>query len=373
MSSTSGTLPTIAIVFGGDSSEHQISCLTAASVVGAVDPARFRVVGIGITRSGRWVRIAADEIRDLAVSDRTLPQLSEDRPDAIVHQGADGVVVAVRDGDRLADPVRIDVALALLHGPYGEDGTIQGLFEMLGVRYVGSGVAASAIGMDKHFMKLVLSAQGLPVGPYVAISPQEWATDRAACLDAIASLTFPVFVKPARGGSSMGISRVSISDEVEAAVELARGFDPKVLVEQGFTGVREIECGVLGTLNGSVEASVPAEIRLHTPDAFYDYEAKYLPDEQVSLHVPADLPPEVADEVRALAVKAFRAIDGEGLARVDFFVTGPGRVWINEINTMPGFTALSMFPRMWQHSGVGYPELVERLIDLALRRPLGLR
>ncbi|MDO5684233.1 MAG: D-alanine--D-alanine ligase family protein [Propionibacteriaceae bacterium] len=367
-------LPTVAIVFGGDSSEHQISCLTAASVARAIDVDQFRVVGIGITRTGRWVHVPVEEIREMAVVDNVLPALSEDRLEAILHRGPHGAELVIRDGDRLIDPVRVDVALALLHGPFGEDGTVQGLFEMAGVRYVGSGVAASAIGMDKHLMKLVFSAQALPVGPYVAISPREWATDRAAALDAVASLHFPVYVKPARGGSSMGISRVERMEDVEAAIDKARDFDPKVLVEQGFVDCREIECGVLGSLESpTAEASVPAEIRMHTEDGFYDFEAKYLPDEQVSLDVPADILPEVADRVREMAVKAFHALDGEGLARVDFFVDRQGEAWINEINTMPGFTALSMFPRMWEHSGLAYPDLITRLITLALNRPLGLR
>lgn len=367
-------LPTVALVFGGDSSEHQISCLTAASVARAIDPERFRIMGVGITRRGHWVHVPVEDIKALEVVDKVLPELSEDRPEAILHRGPDGAELVIRDGDRLVEPVQVDVALALLHGPFGEDGTIQGLFEMQGVRYVGSGVAASAIGMDKHFMKLVFSALGLPVGPYVAISSREWQNDRSAALDAVASLTFPVYVKPARGGSSMGISRVERLEDVEAAIETAREFDPKVLVEEGFVDCREIECGVLGSLDGGLaEASVPAEIRMHTEDAFYDFEAKYLPDEQVTLDVPADLRPEIADQVRELAVKAFHAVDGEGLARVDFFLGRTGQIWINEINTMPGFTALSMFPRMWQHSGLDYPALITRLIDLALNRPVGLR
>ncbi|MDO5501122.1 MAG: D-alanine--D-alanine ligase family protein [Propionibacteriaceae bacterium] len=365
--------PTVAIVFGGDSSEHQISCLTAASVMRAIDQQRYRVVGIGITRSGRWVHVPAEDIAALEVVDKVLPTVSDNRPEALLHRGPDGAELVIRDGDRLIDPVRIDVALALLHGPFGEDGTIQGLFEMMGVRYVGNGVAASAIGMDKHFMKLVFAAQGLPIGPYVAISPYQWETDRAAALDAVASLTFPVYVKPARGGSSMGISRIERPEDVEIAIEKARDFDPKVLVEEGFVDCREIECGVLGSLDGRIEASVPAEIRMLTEDGFYDFDAKYLPEEQVSLDVPADLLPEIAEEVRAMALKVFTAIGGEGLARVDFFVSRTGRIWVNEINTMPGFTSLSMFPRMWDHVGVDYPSLITRLIELALARPVGLR
>lgn len=367
-------IPTVALVFGGDSSEHEISCLTAASVARALDPQRYRVVGIGITPTGRWVRVGREEIEEMQVRDKTLPRLPEDYPEVIVQRRRDGVEIATRVGDELREIERIDVAFALLHGPFGEDGTVQGVFEMLGVPYVGAGVAASAIGMDKHFMKLVFSARGLPVGPYVAIGSGEWEQDPAAALDAVAALTFPVFVKPARGGSSVGITRVDSVDGVAAAVEIARRHDPKVLVEQGFTEVREIECGVLGGLPGEPPtASAVAEIEMHAGDGFYDFEAKYLPDEQVSLHVPAAVPDDVAAEVRDLAVKAFQAIDGEGLARVDFFVTRQGRAWINEINTMPGFTALSMFPRMWQHSGLEYPQLIDRLLELALARPLGLR
>ena len=268
----------------------------------------------------------------------------------------------------------VDVAFALLHGPFGEDGTIQGLFEMMGTRYVGAGVLASAIGMDKHFMKLMLAASGLPVGPFVPIMPAEWDRDPAACLEAVAALHYPLFVKPARGGSSLGISKVDDSEDLRAAIEVAQRHDPKIIVEQGFVGARELECGVLGRpRRRPPEASEVAEIRMHNPSGFYDFEAKYLPEEQVSLDVPADVDPELADQVRELAVRTFEAIGCEGLARVDVFATRDRQVVINEINTMPGFTPHSMFPRMWAASGVPYPELVERLIRLAQQRPLGLR
>jgi D-alanine-D-alanine ligase len=228
--------------------------------------------------------------------------------------------------------------------------------------------------MDKHYMKLILSASGLPVGPFVTITPAEWVRDRVACLDACAALHLPVFVKPARGGSSLGISKVEGYDGIEAAIELARSYDPKVIVEQGFVGARELECGVLEDPDGGRPvASEVAEIRVLTSSGFYDFKTKYLADEQVDLVVPAEVPAELADEVRELAVRTFEAIGCEGLARVDVFVSAEGRVVVNEINTMPGFTAHSMFPRMWAASGLDYPALLDRLITLAERRPVGLR
>jgi len=228
--------------------------------------------------------------------------------------------------------------------------------------------------MDKHFMKLVFSASGLPVGPFVTITPAEWERDKAACLDAVAALEYPLFVKPARGGSSLGISKVDDEPGLTQAIEFARGYDPKVIIEQGFVGARELECGVLGDgPDGLPAASEVAEIKMHTASGFYDFQAKYLPEEQVELDVPASVPPDIADQVRAWAVRAFQAIGCEGLARVDVFVTQDLKVVVNEINTMPGFTEHSMFPRMWAATGVPYPELVERLIQLGLQRPVGLR
>ena len=364
----------VAVVFGGTSSEHGVSCLTAAGVLGALDPDRYEVVGIGITRSGRWVLVEPEAIAALQVSAGRLPELSEDASDAMFLRMSQGSELAVRDQSALSPLGRVDVAIALLHGPFGEDGTIQGLFEMMGTRYVGAGVLASAVGMDKQFMKLVLSAAGLPVGPFVAITPAEWARDKVACLDAVAALTFPVFVKPARGGSSMGISKVDTPADLGAAIDLAQQHDPKIIVEQGFVGARELECGVLADLGGGPPlASELAEIRVQTASGFYDFDAKYLPEEQVALDVPADVVDDLAREVKQLAVRAFEAIGCEGLARVDVFVTHGGQVVINEINTMPGFTAHSMFPRMWAATGVPYPDLIDHLITLALRRPVGLR
>ena len=369
-----GSRHRVAVVFGGTSSEHGVSCLTAAGVLSALDGDRFDVVGIGITRTGRWILVDPETISRLAVTDGRLPELSENAAEALLMRVSSGSELAVREQSALSQRGPVDVALALLHGPFGEDGTIQGLFEMMGTRYVGAGVLASAVGMDKHYMKLVLAASGLPVGPFVPVTSSEWQRDKAACLEAIATLHYPLFVKPARGGSSLGISKVNDAACLEQAIQVAQAYDPKIIVEQGFVGARELECGVLDDLDGGPPlASVVAEIRVHSNSGFYDFEAKYLPEEQVDLDVPAQVQPELADQVRQLAIKTFQAIGCEGLARVDVFVTHDGQVVVNEINTMPGFTQHSMFPRMWAASGVTYSELVERLIILALRRPMGLR
>jgi D-alanine-D-alanine ligase len=369
----------VAVIFGGTSSEHGVSCLTAAGVLAAIDRDRYDVVGVGITRSGRWVRVDQPALAGLQQANGQLPELSEDAADAMLVRVASGSELAVRERSApkqaaLEQIGPVDVALSLLHGPFGEDGTIQGLFEMMGTRYVGAGVLASAVGMDKHYMKLILAASGLPVGPFVTITPAEWGRDRVACLDACAALHLPVFVKPSRGGSSLGITKVEDQADIEAAVELARSYDPKVIVEQGFVGARELECGILEDPDGGRPvASEVAEIRVLTESGFYDFKTKYLADELVDLVVPADIPAELSEEVRDLAVRTFEAIGCEGLARVDVFVTTEGRVVVNEINTMPGFTAHSMFPRMWAASGLDYPALLDRLITLAQRRPVGLR
>ena len=369
----SGHRPRVAVVFGGTSSEHGVSCLTAAGVLGAIDQTRYDVIGIGITPTGRWLVVEPQAVAQLGVVGGRLPQLSDGTADAFLIRAGSGGELAVRERSALAQLGPVDVAFSLLHGPFGEDGTIQGLFEMMGVRYVGAGVLASAVGMDKHIMKLVLAASGLPVGPFVPITPAQWARDSTACLDAVNALTYPLYVKPARGGSSLGISRIEDPDELVSAIEHARRYDPKVIIEQGFVGARELECGVLADLNGGPPCtSEVAEIKVSTASGFYDFEAKYLPEEQVQLDVPADVRPEIAAEVRRLAAATFEAIGCEGLARVDVFVT-PGGVVVNEINTMPGFTAHSMFPRMWAASGLDYSALIDRLLQLALNRPLGLR
>jgi D-alanine-D-alanine ligase len=267
----------------------------------------------------------------------------------------------------------VDVVFPLLHGPFGEDGTIQGLLELADIRYVGSGVLASAVMMDKHYMKVVFAGHGIAVGPYVVITDREWHRDPAASMDAVASLGWPVFVKPARAGSSMGITKVSEPEALQPAIELAREFDPKVIVEAGIVG-REIECGVLEGRDGAAaRTSEVGEIVVVKGHDFYDFEAKYMAESDVELTCPADLPDNVADEVRRVAAAAFEAAGCEGLARVDCFYTEHGEVVINEINTMPGFTPHSMYPRMWAASGLSYPELIDELIQLALARRTGLR
>lgn len=365
----------VAVIFGGVSSEHAVSCLTAGGVTRAIDAQRFEVIGIGITPSGRWVQVPADEMRAMEVQGHTLPTLGEERPDAVVLRRGDGGggSVATRSGDRLVDVQDFDVAFALLHGPFGEDGTVQGLFEMLGVRYVGSGVAASAIAMDKDLMKRSLDGAGLPVCPWVTITAQDWRAHRELKIAQIGELDFPVYVKPARGGSSLGIRRVAGPAELVAAIENAQCYDPKVIVEQGFVGAREIELAVLGTTDGPPRVSLAGEIRMHTEDGFYDYEAKYTPDQQVSLDVPAHVTPGLLARVQQIAASAFSAMDAEGLARVDLFVTPDESIYVNELNTMPGFTRLSMYPSLWAATGLPYPDLIAELVQLALDRPLGLR
>ena len=364
----------VALIFGGVSAEHDVSCLTAGGVSRAIDPDRFEVVGVGITPSGRWVRVPAAELRTFEVRDGTLPRLDESRPEAVLLPGSPGGQIATRGGERLTDVTDVDVAFALLHGPFGEDGTIQGMFEMLGLRYVGSGVAASAIGMDKDLMKRSMAAAGLPVCPWVSITPRLWDTDRPGCIADVSALGYPVYVKPARGGSSLGISKVDSEADLLAAIAAAQQYDPKVIVEKGFVGAREIEVAVIdGIAGGAPRVSLPGEIIVHTEDAFYDFEAKYLPEEQVTLAVPAEVTSELLADVQELAGRTFETMFVEGLARVDLFVTGDGEPFVNEINTMPGFTRLSMFPMLWAASGLPYPELIAELIELALARPMGLR
>lgn len=364
----------VALIFGGQSSEHGISCLTASSVLKAIDKERFDVVGVGISPSGQWSQVPLETITHYRIIDGVAPSVADPEHEAVWMVGPDGCEVATRDGERLVDIHGVDVAFALLHGPYGEDGTIQGLFEMMGIRYVGSGVTSSAIGMDKHFMKVAFEAAGLPVYPYVAASALRLQQDRDAVLAEINQLTYPLFVKPARGGSSIGISRVTDPSQLDAAIAEAQKYDPKIVVEQGFVGARELECAVLGNPDSPLgcDASGIGEIRVQAADGFYDYEAKYFDENGAALDAPADIPEELAARLRDLARRSFAAVDAEGLVRADFFVTGE-EIYINEVNTMPGFTRISMFPTLWQEAGLSYPDLVGRLIDLALQRPMGLR
>jgi D-alanine-D-alanine ligase len=365
----------VAVLFGGRSGEHAISAATAAGVLRAIDRERYDVVPVGITRQGRWV-LAADDPERWQIADGRLPEVTADSGAEVALSLAQGerTLRVLEPGQVPAVLGEVDVVFPVLHGPFGEDGTLQGLLELADVHYVGAGVLASAVGMDKHFMKLVLAGEGLAVGPYTVIRPGDWERDREAALAAVKPLGLPVFVKPARAGSSLGITRVDDLADLPAAVEEARRHDPKVIVEAGIEG-REIECAVLGGRAGAApRASLPGEIVVdHDSHAFYDFEAKYLDEAHVDLRCPAELPEGVIDEIRRVAVQTFEAVGAEGLSRVDVFVTPDERVVVNEINTMPGFTPFSMYPRMWEASGLTYPELVDELVQLALERPVGLR
>jgi D-alanine-D-alanine ligase len=351
----------VAVLFGGRSHEHAISCVSAGSVLAALDRDAFEVVPIGITPDGRWV-LAPDDPAALTITDRALPQV-KDGPAVLLPADPTraGGLVAVEPG--AAALAQVDVVFPVLHGPYGEDGTLQGLLEMAGVPYVGAGVLASAAGMDKEFTKKLLAADGLPVGTYAVLRPGT-ATLTAQQRD---RLGLPVFVKPARAGSSIGISKVKDWAELDEAIAAAREVDRKILIEAAVAG-REVECGVLESESaGPPETTLPAEIRLVRGHDWYDFEAKYL-DDACEFDIPADLPAKVISRLRDLAARAFTALDCAGLARVDFFVTPAEDIVINEVNTMPGFTPISMFPRMWTATGIAYPELLSRLVRSALRR-----
>jgi D-alanine-D-alanine ligase len=365
--------PRVAVVFGGRSAEHAVSCVSAGSVLAAIDRDAYDVIPVGISHEGRWV-LAADEPEKLAITGGRLPEVEESGASVVLSGDPTNRQLVVQEpGDVPQALGEVDVVFPLLHGPYGEDGTIQGLLELAGVHYVGSGVFASAAAMDKGHMKALLAASGLPVGPYAVVTPRQWDTDKAAVRESVHSLGFPVFVKPCRAGSSVGIAKVSTPGELDAAIDAARAHDPRVIVEAAIEG-REIECGVLeGVDGGPAEASVVAEILVGGGHEFYDFAAKYLPDEGTDLAVPADVDEATSDRIRELACQVFDALTCEGFARVDFFLRPDGTVLVNEINTIPGFTPTSMFPLMWKASGLDYPALVDRLVRTALARPTGLR
>lgn len=363
---------TVAVLFGGRSGEHGISCVTAAGVLRAIDRTRYDVVPIGITAQGRWVLVEDDASR-WEYSAVALPEVKDgDGPEVLPPTEVGSGRFLLREGGSVRPLPPVDVVFPLLHGPFGEDGTLQGLFELADVRYVGAGLLASAANMDKHAMKVLLRAAGLPVGDHLLVTARDWESDPAGVRARVAELGRTVFVKPARAGSSLGITKVDGPDGLDAAILEARRHDPRVVVEAAVVG-REIECGVLGSRDGAPATTLPGEIEVIGDHAFYDYEAKYFDPDGVRLSCPADLPDDVTARVRDLAARAFEAMGCEGLARVDLFVTADGSCLINELNTMPGFTPFSQYPRMWGATGVDYPELVERLIRLALDRPVGLR
>ncbi|MFF1906649.1 D-alanine--D-alanine ligase family protein [Kitasatospora sp. NPDC058218] len=367
--------PRVALVFGGRSSEHAISVSTAGSVLRAIDREKYDVLPIGITHEGRWALVSDDPAR-MAITDGRLPDVAQ------VAEAVDGqVVLPVSPDSRevvwsepgAAPKVlgEVDVVFPLLHGPWGEDGTLQGLLELSGVPYVGNGVLSSAVGMDKEFTKRVLASHGLGVGSYTIVRPREWESEagRAAVRERVGQLGLPLFVKPCRAGSSIGITKVKDLADLDAAIEEARRHDPKLIIEAGVSG-REIECGVLEFEDGP-RASVPAEVLVGGDYEFYDFEAKYIDSSEV--RIPAELAGAELAEIRRQAVAAFEALGCEGLARVDFFLLDDGSWMINEVNTMPGFTPISAYPKMWEASGLSYPELIDRLLRAALRRSTGLR
>lgn len=373
----------VAVVFGGKGPEHAISCMGGGNVLRVIDRDRYEVIPIGITTDGTWLQVADDPAK-LAIAGGELPSVdSVAKPDAHVVPWAyhgDSVVAATAPGHVPHVLGDVDLVLPVLHGPYGEDGTIQGLLEMAGVPYVGAGVLASAVGIDKEYMKLIFAARGLPVVRHVVVRERDWPLPGAGeatpeskrVLDAIAELGWPLFVKPARGGSSIGTSKASDMGQLHESIELARQFDRKVLVEAAVDGV-EIEVSVLeGVAGGPPDTSLPGQMMIEGEDEFYDFGTKYL-DPEDRMAIPAPIPAAAADEIRRLAAEAFEAVSCEGLARVDFFYTADGKILINEINTLPGMTPTSYFQKLWEASGLPFDQLLDRVIQTALAKRPGLR
>ena len=394
----------VAVVFGGRGPEHAVSCMGGGNMLGSIDRDRYEVVPVGITRDGAWV-LATDDPARLAATGGQLPSV-----EAVAETGAQvvpwadrrhpaasapGSAAALRDpGQSLTTSAPgqiphllgdVDVVLPVLHGPFGEDGTIQGLLEMAGVPYVGAGVLASAVSMDKEYMKIIFQAKGLPVGPHVVVRERDWSPEEAEgitwspadaehkrVLDAIAELGWPLFVKPARGGSSIGTSKASDLAQLAEAIAVARSYDPKVIVEAAIEG-SEIECSVLeGRDGGPPDTSLPGQLLIDGGEEFWDFEAKYL-DAASGMAIPAPIPAEHQQEIRRMAAQAFEAVSCEGLARVDFFYTPQGQILINEINTIPGLSPASYFQKMWEASGLAFPDLISRLLETALAKRPGLR
>jgi D-alanine-D-alanine ligase len=339
----------VAIICGGRSSEHEISCISAGGVIAAIDRSKYQPLIIGITKSGRWVYL--DENFPLRIVDGVLPVIPENSP---------AIVADISGFTFNGSPLEIDIAFPLLHGPYGEDGTIQGMFEMADIDYVGSGVLASAVAMDKSFAKPIFASYGMKVAEGFTITAQEWADAPTSIVKQANSLSYPVFVKPARGGSSRGTSKVKAESELAAAINDALSFDSKVMIENAVVG-SEIECAVL-EISGKPKASIVGKIFIDSKFEFYDFQAKYL-DGATTIELPAPIPTEVAALIQEQAIAAFKALDCRGLARVDFFLTANNEIIINELNTMPGFTATSVFPKMWQSSGVSYSEVITHLLE----------
>ena len=360
--SAAATKLRVAVVFGGQSSEHEISCLSASSILRALNPDDFEILAIGIDKEGRW-SIQSDAVASLVARAGVLPNVAPSAAEVLP-------VRSSQVGTALLS--QVDVVFPVLHGPFGEDGTIQGLLELAQVPYVGSGVLASAAAMNKVHCKSVLLAHGVQVAPWATVHKRTWQRDREEILAAASDVGFPLFVKPARAGSSVGVSKAKDVASLIAAIDEALTHDPLVLLEASIENAREIEVGVLSGVDGEAQASVPAEIIVREGHEFYDYAAKYL-DDAADLVVPAELSEDVTQRIRQTACEVFNILGCEGLARVDFFLTQSGEIIVNEVNTMPGFTNISLFPRMWQASGMDYSMLVNHLVTDALRRGTGLR
>jgi D-alanine-D-alanine ligase len=352
----------VGIIYGGRSGEHEVSLASAAAVFQNLDPERYEAVAIRIEKDGRWA-LPSDPPKVMKAAD-----VIKGEPTPTHESVREAHPMAFPGGDTLMSGttgVKLDVVFPVLHGPYGEDGTVQGLLELANVPYVGAGVLASAVGMDKAAMKLVFAAKGLPICDYEVVLKRDWQRDEHAVLQTVtARLGFPVFVKPANLGSSVGISKARHAAQLRTAIALAAQFDRKIVIEAAVPQAREIEVAVLG--NDDPEASVPGEI---IPSGeFYDYDAKYVSDDSRTV-IPAQIDAARAAEVRALAIAAFKAIDGAGMARVDFLLAGDSQVlYLNEVNTIPGFTTISMYSKMWEASGLPYARLLDRLIALAIER-----
>ena len=358
----------IGVLFGGRSGEHEVSLRSARSVMAALDPTRYEVVPIGITKDGRW--LAGNAMA--ALSEGAAARPATLLPEPATNETA-AALLALDAGDgapSLSVIAELDVLFPVLHGPFGEDGTVQGLLELAGLPYVGAGVVGSAVGMDKAIFKHVMAANGVPVLPWRLFTGEQWRRNPEVVLDAVeAALPYPVFTKPANLGSSVGISKCRDRAELRAGLDEAARFDRRIVVEQGIDRARELEVAVLG--NDEPQASVVGEVRPRRE--FYDYVAKYLlppgSEEESELIIPAPLEPALSEAIRALAVRAYRAIDAAGLGRVDLLLDDhSGDIYLNEINTLPGFTSISMYPKLWAASGLSYSQLLDRLIELALER-----
>jgi D-alanine-D-alanine ligase len=383
----------VAVVFGGRGPEHAVSVMGGGNMLASIDRSRYDVIPVGITRDGGWVQVA-DEPARLAITGGELPSVEAAAvPGAPVLPGSSvmpwaraGAFVTSAPGQIPPLLGEVDVVLPVLHGPFGEDGTIQGLLELAGVPYVGAGVLSSALSMDKEYMKLVFAARGLPVGRYVVLGPHDWPAaaspgasgeldghqERKRVLDEIADLGWPLFVKPARGGSSIGTSKAHDLAQLRSSIALARSYDPKVLVEAAVDG-HEIEVSVLEGIDGAPpDTSLPGQLMIDGGEEFWDFEAKYL-DAASGMEIPAPIPAAASVEIRRLAAAAFDAVSCEGLARVDFFYTAGGQILINEINTIPGLSPASYFQKMWEASGLPFPRLIDRLLQTALRKGTGRR